>query len=183
MRMARPASPVSRANRNSCACAEGVPLHGIFRTAACALTLSNACASAQALIFWCSVTLGGKRMGVRLPLFEWLPGYSRADVRGDLIAGLTVGAMLIPQGMGYALLAGLPPEAGLYASVLPLLAYAALGGSRQLGIGPPAISSLLTAAGLAKLADGDPATAAGLAATLAVIVGLMRVALGVGRLG
>jgi SulP family sulfate permease len=122
-------------------------------------------------------------MGVRWPLFEWLPGYSRASVRGDLVAGLTVGAMLIPQGMGYALLAGLPPEAGLYASVLPLLAYAAIGGSRQLGVGPTAISSLLTAAGLAKLSQGDPEQALALAATLAVMVGVMRIALGVGRLG
>jgi SulP family sulfate permease len=91
--------------------------------------------------------------------------------------------MLIPQSMGYALLAGLPPQVGLYSAVLPLVAYAALGGSRQLGVGPTAISSLLTAAGLAKLSHGDPALAVGLAATLAVMVGLMRIALGVGRLG
>ena len=63
------------------------------------------------------------------------------------------------------------------------MAYAAIGGSRQLGVGPTAISSLLTAAALAKLAEGDPAVAVGLAATLAVMVGLMRIALGVGRLG
>jgi SulP family sulfate permease len=104
-------------------------------------------------------------------------------LNGDLVAGLTVGAMLIPQSMGYALLAGLPPQVGLYSAVLPLVAYAALGGSRQLGVGPTAISSLLTAAGLAKLSHGDPALAVGLAATLAVMVGLMRIALGVGRLG
>jgi SulP family sulfate permease len=91
--------------------------------------------------------------------------------------------MLIPQSMGYALLAGLPPQVGLYAAVLPLVAYAAIGGSRQLGVGPTAISSLLTAAGLAKLSHGDPAVAVGLAATLAVMVGLMRIALGAGRLG
>jgi len=119
----------------------------------------------------------------RFPFFEWLPGYARADLNGDLVAGLTVGAMLIPQSMGYALLAGLPPQVGLYAAVLPLVAYAAIGGSRQLGVGPTAISSLLTAAGLAKLSHGDPAVAVGLAATLAVMVGLMRIALGLGRLG
>jgi SulP family sulfate permease len=116
-------------------------------------------------------------------VFEWLPGYARADLKGDVVAGFTVGAMLIPQGMGYALLAGLPPQVGLYAAVLPLVAYAAIGGSRQLGVGPTAISSLLTAAALAELSDGDPAVAVGLAATLAVMVGLMRIALGVGRLG
>jgi len=123
------------------------------------------------------------RLRLRFPFFEWLPGYARADLNGDLVAGLTVGAMLIPQSMGYALLAGLPPQVGLYAAVLPLVAYAAIGGSRQLGVGPTAISSLLTAAGLAKLSHGDPAVAVGLAATLAVMVGLMRIALGLGRLG
>jgi sulfate permease, SulP family len=121
--------------------------------------------------------------GRRLPIFDWLPGYARGDLNGDLVAGLTVGAMLIPQAMGYALLAGLPPQVGLYSAVLPLVAYAAIGGSRQLGVGPTAISSLLTAAALAKLAEGDPAVAIGLAATLAVMVGVMRIALGVGRLG
>src|SRR5439155_1420481 len=88
----------------------------------------------------------------------------------------TVGAMLIPQSMGYALLAGLTPQVGLYAAVLPQVAYAAIGGSRQVGVGPTAISSLLTAAGLAKLSHGDPAVAVGLAATLAVVVGLATAA-------
>ena len=125
----------------------------------------------------------GDRRRPRLPVFEWLPGYARGDLRGDLVAGLTVGAMLIPQSMGYALLAGLPPLFGLYAAVLPLVVYAAIGGSRQLGVGPTAISSLLTSAGLAHLSGGDPKVAVELAATLAVMVGLMRIALGVGRLG
>jgi len=125
----------------------------------------------------------GRRRGLRLPVFDWLPGYDRANLKGDLVAGLTVGAMLIPQSMGYALLAGLPPQVGLYSAVLPLVIYAAIGGSRQLGVGPTAISSLLTSAGLAHLSGGDPAVALELAATLAVMVGLMRIALGVGRLG
>jgi len=127
--------------------------------------------------------MGSHRRRLRLPVFDWLPGYARADLKGDLVAGLTVGAMLIPQSMGYALLAGLPPQIGLYSAVLPLIAYAAIGGSRQLGVGPTAISSLLTAAGLAHLSRGDPTLTIELAATLAVLVGLMRVALGVGRLG
>ena len=120
---------------------------------------------------------------VRWPVFEWVPGYARSDLNGDLVAGLTVGAMLIPQSMAYAQLAGLPPQVGLYSAVLPLVAYAAIGGSRQLGVGPTAISSLLTAAALAKLAHGDPALAVGLAATLALMVGVLRIALGVARLG
>ena len=127
--------------------------------------------------------MGSDRRRMRLPVFDWLPGYDRANLKGDLVAGLTVGAMLIPQSMGYALLAGLPPQIGLYSAVLPLIAYAAIGCSRQLGVGPTAISSLLTAAGLAHLSRGDPTLAVELAATLAVVVGLMRIALGVGRLG
>src|SRR5688500_20234782 len=80
----------------------------------------------------------GKRRRFQLPLFEWLPCYSRANLNGDLIAGLTVGAMLVPQGMGYALLAGLPPEVRLYAAVLRLVVYAAIGGRRSRSVGPPA---------------------------------------------
>jgi SulP family sulfate permease len=116
-------------------------------------------------------------------LFDWLSGYDRRNLKGDLVAGLTVGAMLIPQSMGYALLAGLPPEVGLYSAVVPLVVYAAFGRSRQLGVGPTAISSLLTAAALANLSGGDARLAVELAGMLAVMVGLMRIALGVGRLG
>jgi SulP family sulfate permease len=117
------------------------------------------------------------------PVLESLPPYGRAAFGADLVAGLTVGAVLIPQGMAYALLAGLPPEMGLYASLLPLVAYALIGGSRQLGIGPTAISSLLVAAGLAPLAGGDVDVYVGLAGALAIMVGLMRMAMGLGRLG
>ena len=120
---------------------------------------------------------------MRLPVFGWLSGYDRCNLNGDLVAGLTVGAMLIPQSMGYALLAGLPPQVGLYSAVVPLVVYAAFGWSRQLGVGPTAISSLLTAAAVAHLSGGDSEVAIELAATLAVMVGLMRIALGVGRLG
>src|ERR1044072_6928565 len=98
----------------------------------------------------------------RIPVFEWLPGYARSELNGDMVAGLTVGAMLIPQSMAYAQLAGPPPPVGLYSAVLPLSASPPTGGPRQLGVGPTAISSLLTAAGLAKLAHGDPAVAVAL---------------------
>ena len=117
------------------------------------------------------------------PVLEWLPRYSRGDLTGDLAAGVTVGAMLIPQGMAYALLAGLPPQVGLYASMLPLVVYALLGRSRQLGFGPTAISSLLVAAGLAPLAAGNTDRYVELAAALAVMVGVLRIALGTARLG
>jgi sulfate permease, SulP family len=129
-------------------------------------------------------TPGWRRRIVKLvPVLTWLPHYQRQDLRGDLIAGVTVGAMIIPQGMAYALLAGLPPQAGLYASMVPLVVYAIFGQSRQLGVGPTAISSLLALDGIAPLAGGDPARYAALAAMLAVMVGLMRVGLGLARLG
>jgi sulfate permease, SulP family len=127
--------------------------------------------------------MGGLRRRLRPAVFEWVAGYDRSHLRGDLVAGVTVGAMLIPQSMGYALLAGLPPQIGLYSAVLPLIVYAAVGWSRQLGVGPTAISSLLTSAGLAHLSGGDTGVAVELAAMLAVMVGVLRIALGVGRLG
>ncbi|MDX1408750.1 MAG: SulP family inorganic anion transporter, partial [Saprospiraceae bacterium] len=87
------------------------------------------------------------------PLLQWLPGYHRSDLKGDLAAGLTVGVMLIPQGMAYAMIAGLPPIYGLYASTVPLVLYALLGTSRQLAVGPVAMVSLLTATGIGAIAD------------------------------
>jgi SulP family sulfate permease len=117
------------------------------------------------------------------PVFEWLPGYGRGTFAADLAAGLTVGAVLIPQGMAYALVAGLPPVAGLYASVFPILAYVVFGRSRQLALGPVAIVSLLTASGLEPLAGGDTALYVSLAATLALMVGVLMVGMGAARLG
>src|SRR5688500_19936180 len=98
-----------------------------------------------------------------LPVFDWLSGYNRRNLKGDLVAGVTVGAMLIPQSMAYALLAGLPPQIGLYSAVLPLVVYAAFGWSRQLGVGPTAISSLLTSAAVSQLSGGDSRLAVELA--------------------
>ena len=80
-----------------------------------------------------------------LPILQWLPNYKKEHLNGDLFAGLTVGIMLIPQGMAYALIAGLPPVYGLYASIVPQLIYAILGTSRQLSVGPVAMDSLLVA--------------------------------------
>ena len=118
-----------------------------------------------------------------IPVFEWLPGYNRRTFAADLGAGLTVGAVLIPQGMAYALVAGLPPVVGLYASVFPILVYTLFGRSRQLALGPVAIVSLLTAAGLETRAGGDAALYVSLAASLALMVGILMVAMGVARLG
>lgn len=118
-----------------------------------------------------------------LPITDWLGNYQRPDLRSDLAAGLTIAAMLIPQGMAYALLAGLPPEIGLYASTLPVLAYAIFGTSRQLAVGPVAIVSLLTASALSPLYEQGTAGYISAAALLAIMVGLVHLMLGLGRLG
>ncbi len=117
------------------------------------------------------------------PAATWLRSYDAETLRSDLRAGLVVAVMLVPQGMAYASLAGLPPIAGLYASVVPLVAYALLGTSGQLAVGPVAVVSLLTASGLAPLAEGDTVVYVSLAGTLALMVGALQIALGVLRMG
>ena len=78
-----------------------------------------------------------------IPITKWLPNYQKADFSGDFFAGIIVGVMLVPQGMAYAMLAGLPPIYGLYASTIPLLLYAVFGTSRQLSVGPVAMVAIL----------------------------------------
>ena len=112
----------------------------------------------------------------------WLPGYDRRTARGDLLAGLTVAVMLVPQGMAYALLGGVPPVYGLFASMVPLLVYALLGGSRQLAAGIVALDMLVVGAVVSRLADG-PTEAVGIALTLSLMVGALHLALGLLRLG
>jgi SulP family sulfate permease len=123
------------------------------------------------------------KLSWRPPLLDWAPTYQRREFGPDLAAGLTVGAMLVPQAMAYALLAGLPPEVGLYAATIPLLAYAVFGTSRQLAVGPVAIVSLLTASALGTIADEGTSTYLAAAALLALMVGVVHILLGVGRLG
>jgi sulfate permease, SulP family len=119
----------------------------------------------------------------RVPIVRFLREAGPGSHRADVLAGLTVAAMLVPQGMAYAALAGLPPVTGLYASVVPLVAYAVLGTSGQLAVGPVAIVSLLTASTVAPLAGGDPATYVTLAAVLAALVGAVQLLLGLLRAG
>jgi sulfate permease, SulP family len=107
----------------------------------------------------------------------------RATMTADLSAGITVAAMLVPQSMAYAMLAGLPPQVGLYASTVPLVLYALLGTSRQLAVGPVAIVSLLTASALSTVANEGSTGYLTAAAMLAVLVGLIHLVMGVGRLG
>jgi sulfate permease, SulP family len=116
-------------------------------------------------------------------MLTWLRHYQRRDLPGDLMAGLIVAIMLVPQGMAYALLAGLPPQVGLYASILPLIIYGLLGSSRTLAVGPVAIVSLLVAAGLTPLAEPGSAQYLQLALILALLAGLIQLAMGLARLG
>lgn len=119
-----------------------------------------------------------------VPALGWMRGYdARRDLAGDVSAGLTVAVMLIPQGMAYAMLAGLPPVIGLYASVVPLLVYALLGTSRQLAVGPVAMVSLLVATGVGALAEAGSSEYVLLAVVLAGMVGVLQLAMGVFRLG
>lgn len=114
---------------------------------------------------------------------EWVRQYRRGWLAGDVGAGLIVSVMLIPQSLAYALLAGLPPQVGLYASVLPLLAYALFGSSMTLAVGPVAVVSLMTASALAPLASAGTAEYAALAVLLALTSGAMLFAAGLLRLG
>ena len=117
------------------------------------------------------------------PITAWGPAYDRRDLRGDLIAGMTISALLIPQGLAYALLAGLPPQVGLYASIAPVIAYAIFGTSRQLALGPVAIVSLMTATTLGKLYEQNTDEYLAAAAVLALLVGAVHLVLKFGRLG
>lgn len=112
-----------------------------------------------------------------------LAGYRRSWLRGDLLAGVTVAAYLVPQVMAYAGVAGLPPVAGLWAILPALGLYALLGSSRLLSVGPESTTALMTATVVAPLAGADPARYATLAATLAVTVGLLCLAARLLRLG
>ncbi|MER6443429.1 sulfate permease [Streptomyces sp. NPDC001185] len=112
-----------------------------------------------------------------------LGGYRRSWLRGDLLAGLTVAAYLVPQVMAYAGLAGLPPVVGLWAILPALLLYTLLGSSRLLSVGPESTTALMTAAVVGPLAAGDPARYAVLATGLAFVVGLMLLVARVARLG
>lgn len=120
-------------------------------------------------------------------LLKWAPGWLRdyraAWAAGDLTAGLVVAVMLIPQSLAYAMLAGLPPQMGLYASILPIVAYALLGSSMTLAVGPVAVASLMTASALQPLAAAGSPEYVLLAMQLALVSGVMLLAFGALRLG
>ncbi|MFT6055615.1 MAG: SulP family sulfate permease [Roseivirga sp.] len=118
-----------------------------------------------------------------IPILNWLPNYKKQDFNGDLFAGLAVGVMLIPQGMAYAMIAGLPPVYGLYTAIFPQLIYAIFGTSRQLAIGPVAMDSLLVATGISLIATEGTQAYISFAILLALFVGLFQFVLGVARMG
>ena len=114
---------------------------------------------------------------------EWLPDYNLQKFRGDLTAGITTGAMFIPQGMAYALIAGVPPIYGLYAGVIPLLIYPLLGTSKNLSIGPVAIDMLIVAAGVSMLAEPNTERYITLTILLTMMSGGLQLLMGSMRLG
>ena len=118
-----------------------------------------------------------------LPVLDWGRRYNGEAFGNDLVAALIVTIMLIPQSLAYALLAGLPPEAGLYASILPIILYAVFGSSRSLAVGPVAVVSLMTAAAIGEIAQAGTAGYAAAALTLALLSGGMLLVLGIFRLG
>lgn len=118
-----------------------------------------------------------------LPILVWGRTYNRSTLSNDLLAAVIVTIMLTPQSLAYALLAGLPPQMGLYASMLPIILYAIFGTSRALAVGPVAVISLLTAAAIGRIAVPGSAEYILAAITLAFLSGLILLALGLFRLG
>ena len=123
------------------------------------------------------------RLSKYLPILDWGRHYNGAALSSDLLAAVIVTVMLIPQSLAYALLAGLPPQAGLYASILPLVAYAIFGTSRTLAVGPVAVVSLMTAVAVGQVAEAGTMGYAAAAASLAFLSGAFLLIMGALRLG
>ena len=117
------------------------------------------------------------------PILTWLPNYTGSTFKSDFIAGITVSVLLIPQGMAYALIAGLPPIYGLYAALSPQIIYALLGTSKQLAVGPVAMDSLLVAAGLGTISILGPEEYIQSAILLAFLMGAIQFLLGLFKMG
>ena len=117
------------------------------------------------------------------PIFDWLPKYKKEYLSNDIVAGLTVGILLVPQGMAYAMIAGLPPVFGLYAALMPQVIYAFMGTSRQLAVGPVAMDSLLVASGLGALSISGIDEYIAMAIFLSLFMGVIQLLLGLLKAG
>ncbi len=118
-----------------------------------------------------------------VPALDWLWHYQAGHLVGDIIAGIIVASLLIPQSMAYALLAGLPPQVGLYAGIVPAILYPLFGTSRVLAVGPVAVDSLMVGAAVSQLAPQDSPDYLAFALTLAFLVGIVELSMGLLRLG
>jgi SulP family sulfate permease len=118
-----------------------------------------------------------------IPALEWFQNYKRENLKGDFAAGLIVAIMLVPQGMAYAMIAGLPPVVGLYASTFPLVTYVLFGSSRQLAVGPVAMMSLLVFAGVSSFAEPGSEKYVSLVLLLSLMVGVIQLCMGLLRAG
>jgi SulP family sulfate permease len=118
-----------------------------------------------------------------LPAVTWPARYERSNLRADLLAGVTVAATMVPQGMAYALLAGLPPAMGLYASIIPMIIYALIGSGRHTSVAPVTVDSLIVVLGLSAFATAMSPSYITLTIMLTAIVGGVQLAMGVLRLG
>lgn len=117
------------------------------------------------------------------PILDWGLNYKRDHLTGDLTAGIIVASLLIPQGMAYAILAGLPPEVGLYASIFPQIVYGFLGTASMLSVAPVAVDSLMVATAVSAIATENTPEYWGYALTLALLVGIIELLIGIFRLG
>lgn len=118
-----------------------------------------------------------------LPILSWIGSYDRKWLQGDLVAGITLGVMLVPQGMAYAMIVGMPPIHGLYAALLPQLVYAFMGTSRQLAVGPVAMDSLLVATGVGTLGLIGVGAHVQAVLLLTLLIGGIQLLLGMLRMG
>ncbi len=122
-------------------------------------------------------------MNKQIPILDWLPTYQIKYLPTDILAGITVGVMVIPQGMAYGMLAGLPPIYGLYATLIPMIVYVLFGTSRQLVVGPTAMICILVASGVGMIAEAGSEEYISLVILLSLLVGCLQFAFGLLRLG
>ena len=125
----------------------------------------------------------GVKLKANIPILHWLPAYPGRQLKYDVLAGITVAVILIPQGMAYSMLAGLPPIYGLYGGLVPLLLYAMMGSSKYLSVGPTALVSLLVLTGVGTLEEPGTQSFIELAICVSLFAGLLQIFLGFFKLG